>query len=191
MYAATLTTRPAPVDSRAVYAAFGVTYVLGHGSAALSRGTDPLLTLPGWLPLALLAAGFAVGTVLSVNAANRAQRGATKPEVLAGKLLGAAWITAFTALFLTITGLSATIDHPDLQTMLWPAGSTLLVGLIYLAEGVVRRITLHYYLGTALLLIAGTSFLFGTPGLFWVLALAGGGAYAVATALEHRRLAQA
>ncbi|MGC7095144.1 hypothetical protein ACPZ19_10805 [Amycolatopsis lurida] len=110
--------------------------------------------------------------------------------MLAGKLLGAAWITGFTALFLTITGLSAAIDHPELRTMLWPAGSTLVVGLLYLAEGVVRRIPLHYYLGTGLLLIAGASFLFGTPGLFWVLAVAGGGAYAVATALEHRRLAR-
>jgi hypothetical protein len=182
------TTRHGEVDSRAAYVGFGFGYVFGHGSAALATGTDPLLALPGWLPVALLGAGLAAGTVLSIRAAARAQRGASKPDLLAARLVGTAWLTGFVALFLAITGLAGVVG-PELREMLWPAGSTLVVGLLYLAEGAVRRNTLHYGLGTWLTLVAGASLLLGIPGLFWLLAVAGGGGYAVAAVLERRRLA--
>ncbi|WP_328582688.1 ABC transporter permease [Streptomyces sp. NBC_00370] len=189
--------RPAPrlgpgqIDNRATYISFGLAYLLGHGAAALSRGDDPLVGLPEWLPTTLLGIGLAIGTVYATIAALRAQRGADQPEVLSGRLLGLAWVVAFAALFLAITGLTATTDVPDLADMLWPAGSGLVVGLIYIAEGSVRRNLLHYSLGTWLALTSSAALLLGTPGLYLVLTVAGGGAYAVATVLEHRRLAAA
>ncbi|MFF1920640.1 ABC transporter permease [Streptomyces sp. NPDC058221] len=178
------------VDNRATYVSFGLAYVLGHGSAALSRGSTPLLDLPDWLPMTLLGIGLAVGTVQATVAAMRAQRAATGPEeVLSGKLLGAAWVVAFAALFLAITGLTNSLDLPDLQSMLWPTGSGFVVGLLYVAEGSARRNLLHYALGSWLALISTAALLLGTPGLYWVLTLAGGGAYALAAVLERRRLA--
>lgn len=47
---------------------------------------------------------------------------------------------------------------------------------------------LHYALGVWLALTSTAALSLDAPGLYWVLALAGGGAYALATALEHRRL---
>lgn len=179
------------IDSRPAYTGFGLGYLLGHGAAALSHGTDPLVRLPGWLPLALLGSGLAVGTVASVVASARAQRNAPAAEATTGKLLGAAWVTAFLALFLAITGLSMTHGLPDLQSLLWPTGSGLVVGLLYLAEGAARRNTLHYALGSWLALISTGALFLDAAGPFWVLALAGGGAYLVATGLETRRLAGA
>ncbi|MFE3739270.1 ABC transporter permease [Streptomyces sp. NPDC059134] len=181
---------PGDVDNRATYLSFGLAYVLGHGSAAVSRGDRPLLDLPGQLPMALLAAGLAVGTVQATVAALRAQRAADRPEdVLSGKLLGAAWVTAFAALFLAITGLAATLGTPDVQSVLWPTGSGFVVGLLYIAEGAARRNLLHYGLGSWLALISAAALLLGSPGLYWVLTVAGGGAYALAAVLERRRLA--
>ncbi|WP_437612991.1 ABC transporter permease [Sorangium sp. So ce834] len=192
LFAATTDAVPAhrvgEVDNRSTYISFGLAYVLGHGAAAVSKGASPLVALPGWLPMALLGTGLAVGTVYSTVAAIRAQRGASRSDVLSGKLLGASWISAFTALFLAITGLAYTLDMPDLQTMLWPTGSGFVVGLIYLGEGAVRRNLLHYGLGTWLALISTAALFLGAPGLFWVLAIAGGGGYAVASVLEPRRL---
>ncbi|MFE2528279.1 ABC transporter permease [Streptomyces sp. NPDC059382] len=176
------------VDNRAAYLSFGLAYVLGHGAAAVSQGDTPLLDLPGWLPMTLLGCGLATGIVQATVAALRAQRGATGPDLLAGRLLGAAWIVAFTALFLAITGLTSVLDQPELQSVLWPAGSGLIVGLLYLAEGAVRRNVLHYVLGVWLALTSTAALSLDTHGFYWVLALAGGGAYAFATALEHRRL---
>ncbi|MFJ2259630.1 ABC transporter permease [Streptomyces sp. NPDC087844] len=194
---ATVTGRPAAariqgdgdVDNRATYISFGLAYLLGHGSAALSKGDSALLDLPGWLPMALLGSGLAVGTVQATVAALRAQRAATEPDdVLSGQLLGAAWITAFAALFLAITGLASTLDMPDVQSLLWPTGSGFVVGLLYIAEGAQRRNLLHYGLGTWLALTSAAALLLGTPGFYWVLTLAGGGAYALAAVLERRRL---
>ncbi|MGI5450722.1 ABC transporter permease [Streptomyces sp. CA-243310] len=183
---------PYEVDNRAAYLSFGLAYVLGHGAAAASQGDTPLLGLPGWLPMTLLGFGLATGIVQATIAALRAQREATGPDLLAGRLLGAAWIVAFTALFLAVTGLTSVLDQPELQpelqSVLWAAGSGLIVGLLYLAEGAVRRNVLHYVLGVWLALTSTAALSLDARGLYWVLALAGGGAYALATVLEHRRL---
>ncbi|MEV1044065.1 ABC transporter permease [Streptomyces sp. NPDC049916] len=188
--------RPAPersatgdVANLGTYVCFGLAYVLGHGSAALSHGEAPVLDLPGWLPMALLGGGLALGTVQATRAALRAQRDTTDPAaVRTGQLLGVAWVTALAALFLVVTGLSAAVDHPDLPTLLWPTGSGFVVGLMYVAEGAARRNLLHYTLGTWLALTSTAALLVGTPGLYWVITVAGGGAYALATLLERRRL---
>ena len=184
-------TRPTgEVDNRAAYISFGLAYVLGHGAAAVSQGATPLLDMPGWLPLTLLGIGLAAGTVNATIAAGRAQRAATNPDdILSGKLLGAAWVVAFAALFLAITGLTSTLGMPDLQSTLWPTGSGLIVGLLYLAEGAARRNLLHYSLGAWLALTSTTALFLDDPGLYWVLTIAGGGAYALAAILERRRLA--
>ncbi|MER5644693.1 ABC transporter permease [Streptosporangium sp. NPDC002524] len=178
------------VDSRAAYLSFTLAYVIGHGTAALSKGADPLVSLPAWLPIALFVAGLVSALVLGVHAGIRSQQGASESRKQAEKLLGIAWCTAFTALFLAITGLTRTIDQPGLQDMLWAAGSVLIVGLMNIAEGTARHINLHYVLGSWLALVGAAS-LFTTDilGVYTVLAVAGGGGYAVATVLEHRRLA--
>lgn len=93
------------------------------------------------------------------------------------------------AVDLAITGLTSTLDVPDLPTILWPTGSGLVVGLLYLGEGAARRNVLHYGLGSWLALTSTAALLLDTPGPFWVLAVAGGGGYLVATILERRRLA--
>ncbi|MEV4048912.1 ABC transporter permease [Streptomyces sp. NPDC049744] len=176
------------VNSLSTYVSFGLAYLLGHGSAALSQGDNAVLALPSWLPMALLGTGLAAGTIQATRAALRAQRATTDTLTLrTAQLLGALWVTAFVALFLAITGLSTAVDHPDIQTLLWPTGSGFVVGLIYIAEGAVRRNTLHYALGTWLALTSTAALLLGNPGFYWVLTLAGGGAYALATILEHRR----
>ena len=167
---------------------FGLAYVLGHGASAVASGPDPLIALPAWLPTTLLGIGLVAGTVFAALAANRAQRGAGRHDVLSAKLLGLSWISAFAALFLAITGLAAELDMPDLPTMLWPTWSGFLVGLLYLGEGAARRNVLHYVLGTWLALTSTAALFLGTPGLFWVLAIAGGGGFAVAALLETRRL---
>lgn len=177
------------IDNRPAYLGFAAAYVLGHGAAALSKGANPVLTLPGWLPIGLLAAGLVVGTIVSVFASLQAQRHADESRRRAEKLVGTAWVTGFVALALAITGLTTVFDHPGLAEVLWPAGATIVVGLIYLAEGAIRRNTLHYNLGTWLTLTAGASLFVSTPGIFGVLAVLGGGAYLAAALLERGRLA--
>jgi hypothetical protein len=174
------------VDSRAAYAGFGLAYVLGHGASGVSLGPDPLIALPAWLPIALLGAGLAAGSIFATLAAVRAQRGAGQHDILSGKLLGLSWMSAFTALFLAITGLAAQLGMPDLPMLLWPTLAGFLVGVLYLGEGAARRNVLHYALGTWLALTSTAALLLDVPHLFWVLAVAGGGGFVVAAILESR-----
>jgi hypothetical protein len=171
----------------AAYLGFAFAYVFGHGAAVLSRSGAVLM--PGWLPIGLLGGGLLVGTILATRVSLRVQRTGSPAQRRAEKLVGTAWVTGFVALGLAITGLSTVFDQPELQTVLWPAGSTIVVGLIYLAEGAVRRNALHYNLGTWLALVAAASLFVPGPGFFGVLAVLGGGAYLVAAFLEPRRLA--
>src|ERR1044071_3819645 len=138
------------VDNRAAYLGFAFAYVFGHGAALLSR--SGAVVMPAWLPIALLATGLLAGTVFAMSASLRAQKAASEARRRAEKLVGTAWITGFAALALAVTGLSTVFDKPELQTVLWPAGSTIVVGLIYIAEGAIRGNALHYNLGTWLML---------------------------------------
>ncbi|WP_051746478.1 hypothetical protein [Streptomyces scopuliridis] len=90
-----------------------------------------------------------------------------------------------------ITALSWELGEQHVHTLLWPTGSALVIGLIYLAGGVVYRDVLQYALGGWLALTSTAALFFGVPGMFWVLALAGGGGYFVAARVERRRVAAA
>lgn len=175
------------VDNRAAYLGFAFAYVFGHGAALLSKSGAVLM--PAWLPIALLATGLVAGTVFAMTASLRAQRFASDARRRAEKLVGTAWITGFAALALAVTGLNTVFDKPELQTVLWPAGSTIVVGLIYIAEGAIRGNALHYNLGTWLALVAAATLFVPGAGFFGVLAVLGGGAYLLAAFLERRRLA--
>ncbi|SER35859.1 hypothetical protein SAMN05216188_110236 [Lentzea xinjiangensis] len=183
---ATAGARTGEVDNRAAYLGFAFAYVFGHGAALLSKAD--LVTMPSWLPIALLATGILTGVTFAMTASLRAQRFASETRRRAEKLVGMAWVTGFTALALVITGLSTVFDNPDLQTVLWPAGSAIVVGLIYIAEGAIRGNVLHYNLGTWLALVAAGALFVSGPGFFGVLTVLGGGAYLLAAFLERRRL---
>ncbi|MGW6931182.1 ABC transporter permease [Lentzea sp. NPDC054927] len=175
------------VDNRVAYLGFAFAYVFGHGAALLSK--SGLVVMPFWLPIALLATGLVAGTAFAMTSSLRAQRAATESRRRAEKLVGTAWVTGFVALALAVTGLSTVFDKPELQTVLWPAGSTIVVGLIYIAEGAIRGNALHYNLGTWLMLVAAATLFVPGAGFFGVLAVLGGAAYLLAAFLEPRRLA--
>lgn len=178
-------------DNRPIYLAWGSAWAVGYGAMALDGGSTPVLDLPSLVAPALLALGLLGATVATGIATARGQRGATGPAEMAGTMVGAAWLTGFTALFLLITGLGRVLGDDHLQTVVWPAGSALVVGLLYLAGGAVARDVVQYALGTWIAVIGTAAVLLDTPGLYVVLAVAGAGGYAVAAALEPRRIAVA
>ncbi|MGV9739855.1 hypothetical protein [Nocardia farcinica] len=70
-------------------------------------------------------------------------------------------------------------------------GSGLIVGLLYLAGGAAYRDVLQYTLGAWLALTSTAALLLDGASPYWVLAVAGGGSYLLAAALEPRRRAAA
>ncbi len=179
--------RPRVPDNRGPYLAWGLAWSIGYGSLALAGGDAPVVAMPGLLPTALLVAGLVVATVVTTLATIRDQRGVTGAAKTAGTLFGIAWATGFTALFLLITALARVLDDQLVQTLLWPTGSAVVVGLLYLMGGALQRDHLQYALGTYLALLGAAAVFLDSPGHYWVLAVAGTPAYLVAAVLEGRR----
>jgi hypothetical protein len=176
-------------DNRPAYIAWALAWFVGHGAFAVDGGSNPLVDLPSFLPVTLLAAGLVAAMVVTGVVAARNARGAPKQDALPNTLSGAAWGVGFTALFLLNTALGRALGDHQVETLMWPAGSGLVVGLLYLTGGAVQRDVLQYALGAWLALISTAGVFLGTPGLYAVLALAGAGGYAAAAALEPRRRA--
>ncbi|GGN90396.1 ABC transporter permease [Nocardia rhizosphaerihabitans] len=194
-HVSTTETRPSALrvllDNRPSYLSFGMAWLLGHGAYALSHGDDPVLRLPAAVPSVLLIAGLAIAMVVTSIVTMRAQRGVTGKDAVVGNLLAVSWLIGFGALLFVITALSSALAQDDLKMLLWPTGSGLIVGLLYLAGGAAYRDVLQYALGAWLALTSSAALFLDGASPYWVLAIAGGGSYLVAAALEPRRRAVA
>jgi hypothetical protein len=180
-------TRPRVPDNRQPYLAWGLTWLVGYGALALACGDDPVVAMPALLPGLLLVAGLIGAIAVTTRATVRDQRGVTGPAKTTGTLFGIAWVTGFTALALLITALARVLDDQLVQTLLWPTGSAVVVGLLYLMGGALHRDHLQYGLGSYLALLGATAVFLDSPGHYWLLAVAGTPAYLAAAVLEGRR----
>lgn len=180
----------APVaDNRPSYLAWGLAYLVGYTTHALAAGPTPMLPLPAFVPVLVLSLCLLTATTVTTVNVVRAQRGVTGPAAVPGKMFAGAWVTGFGALVLLITALGRDLDTSRLSMLMFPAGSALVVGLLYLMGGALDRDLLQYTLGTTLALVGTAAVFLGLSGLYWVLALVVAGLYLTAAALEPRRRA--
>ena len=175
------------LNNRPSYVSFGLAWLVGYGAFALAYGDDPILPTPSAVPAVLLLGGLLTAVTITGVVTAKAQRGAGGHEAVIGNLLAASWLVGFGALFLIITALSTALQEQHVHTLLWPTGSGLVVGLLYLAGGVAHRDVLQYGLGAWLAVMSSAALFLQGANVYWALALAGGGAYLVAAALEPRR----
>jgi hypothetical protein len=172
------------MSNRPAYVSFGLALVVGYGAFALSYGDEPILPIPSAVPVILLLVGLLTAVTFTGVGTARARR--AHDAVIEG-MLAASWLVGFGALFLVITALSTALQEQDVHTLLWPTGSGLVIGLLYLAAGVAHRDGLQYGLGAWLAVTSPAALFLQGANVYWALALAGGVAYLVAAALESRR----
>ena len=182
---------PVVQDNRPAYLAWGLAWLVGYGAFALSSGPDPLVPMPAIVPLVLLGAGVLGALVVSALGIARDARGVTGPAALQGTLFGAAWVIGFVALYLLITALGGQVPDEVVSIALWPAGSALVVGMLYLMGGALYRDLLQFGLGTWLALVGTAAVFAGTTGQYALTAVVGSAGYVTAAALEGRRRAAA
>ncbi|MFI9402746.1 ABC transporter permease [Nocardia sp. NPDC052316] len=180
-------TASAVPNNRPSYLSFGLAWLLGYTAFALTYGDDPGLPLPAAVGPVLLLGGLLTGLVVTAVVAVRAQRGTRGAEAAVGIMLAASWLIGFSALFLIITALESALHEVRVQTLLWPTGSGLVVGMIYLAGGVAYRDLVQYALGAWLAVTSSAALLLDGAHLYWVLAIAGGGGYLVAAMCRVRQ----
>lgn len=179
------------MNNRPSYTTFGLAWLIGYGALALDSGSDPVADFPGRLPGILLAVGIAVALGVTCVSITKAQRGVKGTAALQGALSGAGWVVGFTALFLLVTSVEGYLAEHHVGTVLWPTGSALVVGLLYLLGGTIGRDLHQYALGVYLALVGGAAAFLGLTGMYALLALAGAAGYFIAAAAEPRRLSPA
>lgn len=172
--------------SAAVFAVWGVAWLLGFGVLYMSwpGGLGPLWSrsVAGVLAAVLLCAAMA----FSLARGFRRGRGVVGPSRSVSMMYGASWLLGLGGVW-TIDLTLANDGLPvRLKPLLWSGSSLLVVGVLWLAGGMVWHNRVQYALGVWTLMIGAASVLAGVPANFAVLSLAGGGGLLVAAAVMAR-----
>jgi hypothetical protein len=166
----------------AYFAGWGVTY-----AAAL-----PGSAVPGWVIAVVMPIGFLGAIIATAYYGIQASRGIRGPSRRIGRMYGWSWAFGFVGLWVINTAiLRATTLPTEVLALLWSGSSLLVVGLLYLAGGMVFADRLMYGLGGWMIFTAAISVLVGYPATYLVLCLCGGGGFLLASigyfAREFRR----
>ena len=175
-----------------LYGAWGVAWLVGFAAlwAAGSAGAPVRPSTP--VAGSVLGLLMVAAVVVTVAHTVRQTRGVVSPDALRGALYGWTWFVSFAALTAVLITLGRQGVDPDLLDVLWPACSCLLVAALYMMGSAVWRDPHMFALGAwfAVCVVAGV--VVGTPGMFAVMSLAGGGGFLVLAAwfaLRRRRSA--
>lgn len=174
---------PNPVP---MFASWGAAWLLGFGSCYLASGRPATAVLPGWAAWAVLSGFSAAAMVITARQLRRSGRGVAGPSRTVAAMYGWSWALGCAGAYALNLGLASQGMPARLLPVLWPATTLLVVGVLYLAGGVVWQDRLIYGLGAWTLLVAGASVAAGPPANFAVLALAGGGGLLAAAAVSQR-----
>jgi hypothetical protein len=180
-------TRSLTVDPVPILAMWGLAWLAGFGAFYLASPNGPGPLLPTWVAGVILAVLFATALAVSVGQGVWRGRGVEGPSRLAGAMYGWSWLLAFAGLYAVNLGLLHQGLPSGLGPLLWSGTSLLVVGLLYLAGGIIWADRVQYGLGVWTLITGASSVTAGAPANFAVLSLAGGGGFLVAALLAHAR----
>ncbi|HLT83770.1 MAG TPA: hypothetical protein VKZ83_06025 [Phototrophicaceae bacterium] len=174
-------TRRRTAPSLAVIAtAWGVAWLLGYLTLFL---TFDGVTAPWWA-FTVFSGLLAVAVVVTAVHTARRSAGLRGESARVGALYGWTWIVGFAAAALVFVAVARLDASPEVVAVLSNGVSCLVVGLVYMAGGMLWRERSMYLLGGWIALAAGAASLAGTPTIYLVMALAGGGGFVVAAVLD-------
>ena len=127
-------------------------------------------------------------TIVHVTHRTRGIAGASARQ---GALYGVAWPVGFLAQSMIVGGLAQAGASGEVIALAANAIAALVVGLLYIAGGLLWRATSMYVLGAWMALIGAAAALAGLPDSYLVMALAGGGGMLVGAARSRRSAARA
>ena len=180
------------LDARLVFAAWGVAWSVGFGVLWLAADRDggPLVAVPqaaaGTLLGLLLLAAAVTTAVLSA----RAGRGVAGASSRTGAVYGAGWLLGFAMLPAIVVGAQRLGAPPEAVALLWPAVSSLVVGLMYVAGAAAFGDLVQLAVGAWIMVTTAVGCLLGLPELYLVMCVAGGGGFLAAAAVLAVRQAR-
>lgn len=149
-------------------------------------------TVSPWWAFMIFAGLLGMAIVVTAVHTARRSSGLGGESATVGAMYGWAWIIGFVAAALIFASVIRAGASPEVVAVITNGVSCLVVGLLYLAGGMLWREGRMFALGAWIALIAGLASLAGPPTTYLVMALAGGGGFlaaAVADAVVSRRRA--
>lgn len=163
--------------------AWVLAWLIGYGVLFLTfdGSTSP------WWAFAVFAGLLASAVVVTAVHTARRAGGLQGDTAWVGAMYGWGWIIGFVAAGLIFGSVARLGVTPEVMAVISNGVSCLVVGLLYLAGGVIWRETRMFALGAWIALIAGLASLAGLPTIYLVMALAGGGGFLLAAVLDVLR----
>lgn len=170
-------------DARLLYATWGAAWSVGFGLMFAARWTSSPLEVPTSLAGAVFGLLMFAAVVITAVHVGRTMSGLQGVSSTAGKLLGAAWLLGFGTFAALMAGAGRAGADDALLDLLWPTGSGLVVGLLYVATGALWSDRVQFGLGAWILVSSGAGALAGVPDVYLVMSVAGGGGFLLAAAM--------
>lgn len=160
--------------------AWGVAWLVGY---LVLYVTFDGVTSPWWAFAVFVGTLVIAMVVTGVHTARRVS-GLGGDSATVGAMYGWGWIIGFVAAALIFASAARAGAGPEVMAVLSNGVSCLVVGLLYLAGGMLWREGRMFALGAWIALIAGLASLAGPPTTYLVMALAGGGGFLVAAVVD-------
>ena len=186
-------------DGRVLFGVWGLAWLLGYTTlyASSLRTADAAATATGATgaggavgqpePWAFLAFTFLIVSAVAITIVHIMTRtsGLRGTSARSGALYGWAWFISFAAMSMVLGGLARAGANPEVMALASNSLSCLVVGIMYLAGGAMWQESRLYVLGVWILIVAGAATIVGLPGLYLVMATAGGGGFLLMTLVEQ------
>lgn len=162
-------TRP---SGAVLFALWGAAWFVGYGAFWLTSRDDGRPSLPAVVVAITVGVVALVITIVHVMHRTRGIAGASARQ---GALYGLAWPIGFLAQSMIVGGLGRAGASDEVTALAANAIAALVVGLLYVAGGLLWDATSMYVLGAWMALTGAAAALIGVPESYLVMALAGGG----------------
>jgi len=167
-----------------LFGLWGAAWLVGYGALWLTARDDGT---PSVLAAVVAIGGGVVALVVTVVHVMHRTRGIAGYSARQGALYGWAWPIGFLAQSMIVGGLGQAGASDQVLTLAANAIAALVVGLLYVAGGLLWDSTSMYLIGGWMALVGAAGALSGVPGSYLVMALAGGGGLLAAGVVEKAR----
>ena len=167
-----------------LFGVWGAAWLVGYGALWLTSRDDGS---PSAAAVAVAIAGGVLALVVTIAHITHRTRGIAGESARQGALYGVAWPVAFLAQSMIVGGLAQAGASDEVLSLAANAIAALVVGLLYVAGGLLWCTYSMYVLGAWMALTGAAAALAGYPDSYLVMAVAGGGGMLVGAVVETVR----
>jgi len=176
------------VDPAVFLVPWGLAWLVGYGLLFLRRGPDErvLVSMPEWVPLAVLYACLVAAGIISSVALSRATRGVAGESAERGAMYGWSWFVAFAGFVVLGSHFEEFLPEAEFG-LLMGALPVFITGILYMSGGAVWRDRSQFGFGVWLVAIDAFGVVAGPGWHSLVVSVLGGGGMLATAAFDRLR----